>query len=70
VLVQTRFPPKNGKFATVANLGSSEEMESKRSLLTSRFAQLYALANDPNEDAAECAAADLFHEFNYLIQTS
>jgi hypothetical protein len=33
--------------------------------MASRFTQLYALAADPNEDAAECARADLFHETNY-----
>jgi hypothetical protein len=35
-----------------------------------RFTQLYALAGSPNEDAAQCAQADLFHEFhqfNYQI---
>ena len=30
--------------------------------MSNRSKQLYALALDPNEDAAECAQADLFHE--------
>jgi hypothetical protein len=29
---------------------------------TDRFSQLCALAADPNQDVAECARADLFHE--------
>jgi hypothetical protein len=33
------------------------------SLPSPRFNQLCALAADPNEDTAECARADLFHEF-------
>jgi hypothetical protein len=30
--------------------------------MSNRSKQLYALALDPNEDAAECAQADLLHE--------
>jgi hypothetical protein len=34
----------------------------ERSDQNNRFIQLWALAADPNEDTAECARADLFHE--------
>jgi len=36
--------------------------------MSDRFAQLFALAADPNENAAQCAALDLFHEFNHTYQ--
>jgi hypothetical protein len=35
--------------------------------MTYRFDQLHDLAADPTEDAAECAKADLFREFNCPI---
>jgi hypothetical protein len=31
---------------------------------TDRFAQLCALATDPNAEISECAVSDLFHEFH------
>ena len=40
--------------------------------MPSRFLQLYELAADPDEDTAQCARADLFHEFkqfNYQMDT-